>query len=214
MSYSKIKSFSFSKDFKIVKVTSACNNVQPLSYYKQVLEHKNDEKLKDDSVFNWVKYWIKGFLDGGLQFNNQKHYINFVINKTMKDNDILSSQELWASPYDYYAKYDRAIEKWIFPDDEKEKEYNKAVLKREMIENEITNNIIYNTYKELYNQLKKDKFYLTNGYNFITSNGQRSFKYSGSAASNKKVFSGLDKINMIDYFAIKNYGYHFQVVEA
>ena len=214
MSYSKIKSFSFSKDFKTVKVTSACNNVHPLSYYKQVLEQKDNKKLKDSTVYEWVKSWIKDFLDGGLQFNNKKHYINFVINKTMQDNNILSSQELWASPYDFNAKYDYDLEKWIFPDDKKEKEYNQAVLKREMIENEITKNIIYNTYRSLYNQLKKDKFYLTNDYQFITSNGLRSFKYSGKDASNKKVFSGLDKMNMIDYFAIKNYGYHFQKVEV
>ena len=76
MSYSKIKSFRFSKDFKVITVSSASNNVQPLTYYKQVLYQCDDEKLKDESVFNWIKYWVKGFLDGTLQFNSQKHYQN------------------------------------------------------------------------------------------------------------------------------------------
>ena len=214
MSYSKIKSFSFSKDFKVITVSSASNNVQPLTYYKQVLDQCDDEKLKDESVFKWVKYWVKGFLDGTLQFNSQKHYINFIIEKTMQENDISSHKELWASPYDFYASYDYDIKIWNFPDDEKEKEYKAAVLKREKIENEMTSNIINNTYKELYKNLKKEKFYLTNGYNFITSNGKRSFKYSGKESQNIKRFNGLDKIAMSNYFAIKNYGYSFQEVEA
>ena len=214
MSYSKIKSFSFSKDFKVITVTSASNNCHPLTYYKQVLDQCNDEKLKDESVFNWVKYWVKGFIDGGLQFNNQKHYINFVIEKTMIKNDVSSIGKLWASEYDFNAKYDYDNHKWIWKDEKSKEAYNKAVLKRERIENEMTNNIINNTYKELYKNLKKEKFCLTNGYNFITSSGKRSFKYSGKEAQNIKQFNGLDKIAMSNYFAIKNYGYSFQEVEV
>jgi len=214
MSYSKIKSFSFSKDFKTVSVSSASNNVQPLTYYKQVLDQCDDEKLKDESVFKWVKYWVKGFIDGGLQFNSQKHYINFIIEKTMQENDISSIRELWASEYDYNGKYNYELHIWNFPDDGSKEKYNQAVLKRETIENEMTSNIINNTYKKLYKNLKKEKFYLTNGYNFITSSGKRSFKYSGKESQNIKQFNGLDKIAMSNYFAIKNYGYSFQEVDA
>jgi len=217
MSYSKVKSFSFSKDFKTVKINRADGRTFPIYYYKNIYSYE-DYKDRYDSVFAWVKRWFEDFIDGVLQFNNKKNYIDFVINKTLEDIK-KTYNDLYVSVYNYKTIYNDSKQEYIFIKESEKKEYDNKIKIRDNIYNKIINNFITHKYKKEYNNLKKEKYYLTNGYNYIISNGKKSFKYSGLTLFNGeknqsiKIFNGLDKIVLKNYFAITQYGYEFKKVE-
>lgn len=207
MSYQKVKSFSFSKDFRTITAISASNNCHPLDYGKSIIQAKEEETTND-----FIKIWVGDIIGGGLQFNNKTHYIQYVIDIILAKNNIKSNRMLWASPYDYNADYHYDTNKFIYKNKEDEKAYQAAKTKSEEIKEEITQAILNGSLKKRYKELKKEKYVLTNGYSFLTRKGSRSFDYSGEK-TRAKIFNGLSLLSLKNYYAITNYNYHFEKLE-
>lgn len=206
MSYEKVKSFSFNKDFTSFKCIAACNNVRPLDYYTYERQAEPGQTAND-----FVKYWIKCFISGTFQMNNENNIIDFTINQVLKEHDKKSIRDLWITEYDFQAKYNYNENKWIWQNEDDQEQFENAKAEKEKILNEIAKAIISKKYNKLFNALKKEKYVLTNGYCYITSNGQRSFRYLGQKERAKK-FNGLQKESMQNYFAITKHNYHFEMI--
>jgi hypothetical protein len=213
MSYEKVRSFNFSKDFKNLSLCYAANNVRPLAYYKQNFSFE-DEKDKDITVFEWVKKWIKYIIEGSLQFDNKNHFVNFTINQTLKDNNIESNRCLWITEFDYNGEYDYENEKWLWQNENDHIAFNEAKENRIKIENLITHNVINNTYKKLYKELKSKKYYLKNNNNlYVKSLRQKSYRYIGKYNISKAmIFNGLQKEFWKNHFSITRDHYYFEEV--
>lgn len=211
MSYEKVRSFSFMKDFKGVVIVSSCNNISPLSYHKwQQLKDSRDE-LRVMTSQEYVVYWIKGFLDGNLQFNNKDNVIQFTIDKVLKDYGFSSHQDTWDDHYMYKSwSYDLKD----FTDQNEKQVYIQKREKIEEVYNMIAHAIINKTYNGLYNNLKKEKYYLKYLDNcYITSLSNRSFRYEGSKR-NAKVFTAIQKETLMNNFAITKYGCKFEAIQS
>ena len=208
MSYEKVKSFSFSKDFRTLTTTSASSNCFPIDYNKCISQAKEDITTHD-----FIKMWVDTIIGGTLQFNNKNHYIQFVIDTILTKNSIESHRTLWAAPYDFNAEFSQELKKYVFENTEDETAYHAAKQKAEAIKEEITTAILNGSLKNRYKELKKEKYLLTDGYSYLTSKGNRGFRSSGSK-DRAKIFNGLNLTTMKSYFAITKYNYHFELLEA
>ena len=204
MSYEKMKNLTFSKDFRSFKTTHASNNVSPLHYYMTEVKAKEEE-----STHNFVKDVLRLVIEGSYQLNNKNNIIDFSISQILKEYTKESNRSLWISEYDFDFNY----EKKAFNTPEDEKAFNAAMKEKEKIHNDLTIKFINGYYKKMFSAAKKEKYILTNGYNYVKTSSQRSFKYS-SDKSIAKLFNGIQFSEMQNYFAIKNYGYHFERLQA
>lgn len=218
MSYYKVKNISFSKDFRAVKIEAAANNIRPLWYVKDEIKAKEKE-----TTFDFVKSFVNDFLSGGLQINDKKHYINYVINYYLENKGIKAT---WLYERDFGAVYkkdengerardenenfiieflnDEDYKKWI--------EYKKWV---EKVKINITNAILNNSLKKQYNSLKKEKHYLVymRSYpEFIKKYGSKGF-YKTRDINYAKMFNGLDVMIIQDSFILTQYGFEFVKVD-
>lgn len=218
MSYYKVKSFSFSKDFRSAKINAATNNIRPLWYNTTEIKAKENE-----TTFDFVYGLVNDFLSGGLQFNDKKHYINYVIESYVSNSGLDS---LYTSPRDFGAtlkedstgELERDFEGnfiWVYPNKEKEQEYNIQLEKIEQLKNTITNTILNGTLKKDYNEAKKEKYYLIRDFGYpeyVCKNTSSGF-YRTSNINYAKVFNGLDVFFMKDSFIKTTYNFDFVKIE-
>ena len=211
MSYSKVKSFSFMSNFEGVKITSACNNVQPLDYnaWQQLKNSREDLKIMTSKEY--VIYWIKGFLDGSLQFNNENNVLYFTMNKVLLENGFNSFQDTWESIYDYKSwDWDSKT----FKDENDKIDYENKQAKIQDVYEKIADAIINKKYNGLFSNLKKESYVLKNANGcFITSLSRSSYRYLGNQ-SKAKVFTGLQKETLKHHFAITRDHFNFEVISA
>lgn len=200
MSYEKIKSFKFSKDFRSVEIVSASNNVVPLDYHKW--SHNIGFKATENMTTNeYVAWWIKGFLDGTLQFNNKNNYIQYVVDKFIKDYN-------WASFYQYKSYNNKTN---MIENEEERKDYETKLKQARETEEKIAHAIMNETFKSEMNEKKKELYILTNGYNFITKLNKRNANYL-SDREKAQVFNGLQKEQLKNNFLIKSHDFYFEKV--
>lgn len=211
MSYEKVQSFSFMKDFKGIKMVYASNNIRPLTYSKWEQLKDSRDDLKVMTKQEYVKYWIKGFLDGSLQFDNRNNIIQFTIDTVLKNYGFTNNQETWD---DYYMYKSWSYDLKDFTDQNEKQEYNQKREKVEEVYNAIAHAIINKTYNGLYNNLKKEKYYLKYLDNcYITSLSNKSFRYEGSQR-NAKVFTAIQKETLMNNFAITKYNCKFEAIQS
>lgn len=200
MAYEKVKSFKFSKDFRSVEIESASNNVVPLDYNKwsHNITFKTTENM---TTSEYVVWWIKGFLDGTLQFNNKNNYIQYVINKYIKDYR-------WANKHNYKSLNYNTFE---IENEEEQKDYENALKKAKETEEKIAYAIINETFKKEMLEKKKQNYVLTNGYNFITKLNKRNANYLNNKEK-AQVFNGLQKEQLKENFLIKEHNFYFEEI--
>jgi hypothetical protein len=195
MSYEKMRSFSFSKDFTSFTTVHASNNIYPLDYYKTVVNKKDDK-----TVLDFVSGTIAIFMGRSYQMNNKNNIIDYMINK-----------------YEQVYKSSEAFNDYINCNwrDEKEKDrlYNIYVSKTKECSKAIANSLIKNEYKAEFNNLKKEKYYLKYLGNYVTSFSNRSFRYLNSKNS-AKIFTGIQKETLKNHFIVTEYNCVFEKVEA
>ncbi len=206
MSYEKVQSFSFLNDFTSLKMVYASSNVYPLQYFEHKAK-KDDDETKQD----FVKKWIKDFIDGSLQFNNKNNLLWFTIIKTLKEYNKNCIQDLWLNEWDFGGKYIYDEKRFIYQEENGEIRFKEYQEEREMIINDIVNNIMASKFKKDFSELKSQKYVLTNGSCYIVSNGKTSFKYAANK-DKAKIFNGLQKELLLDFFAITKYKYQFELI--
>jgi len=194
MSYQKIRSFNFSKDFTSFTTVHAVNNIRPLDYSKTTITKKDDE-----TVLDFVADVMALFLDGSYQFNNNNNLISFTISKIEKNYKLREAFKDWL-----YKDYDNS---------EKRKAYNN--LHRQCVK-DIATALMNNQFKNEFMSLKNEKYYLKNeniGW-YISSLRPTSYRYVGKYNIDKaKVFTGLETQTLSNHFAIKRDNFKFVKIE-
>jgi Arc/MetJ-type ribon-helix-helix transcriptional regulator len=199
------------KDFTGVKVTSACNNVFPLDYRKSEILKDSNEKTKKMTTVEYIIYWIEGFLDGTLQFNNKSNLIQFTIDRVLEDNKFNNHRETWILESDY-ASWD--WETRTLKDENDRIDFEEKKKRIELIKKQIADALITKKYAKVFRDMKNKKYYLKNNNNVYISNlSQHKYRYVGIYNINlAKQFTGIKKEELKNHFAITRDNFYFEEV--
>lgn len=207
MSYQKIKSFTFDKDFLGLRCETACNNIRPLMY-GTFKERKDDHpKTAEMSPVEYVAHYVQGFVWGELQFNNKSNLIQYTIDKTLQEFGFKDGEDTWNSVHDF-ASWDHETQS--FKDNADRVKYEEKEKRFQDFLTATAQYIISGFYKEQFTETKKEVFVLTDGFSFISKLNDSKFTYGTINAA--KRFNGLQKTQFQGHFSITKYGYYFQKV--
>lgn len=198
------------KDYSGIRVVSAPNNVYPLDYHAWQQNRSDREDLQKMTDIEYITYWIRGFIDGDLQFNNKDNLLQFTIDQTLRENGKESHRELWVSQYDYES-WNWDIKDFTDPEDRIRFEASKQ--ERDHIIESIAINYKNRTYSKVYQAAKKERYYLKNSlYNdcYIVSLGDRSYRYGSK--NRARTFSGIQKEKYINHFSIERDHFFFEKI--
>lgn len=189
MSYEIMSAFSFSKDFRSVKGSSACNNVQPRTQYPFTHEAKEDVATLD-----YVKSWVKDIIGGSLQFQNKNHKINVIVQLSLRKHRKEDVRSFWVSQFDFKSfTYGKG-----FSDKEEEKEYHAFKEEENNFYEFIALGIMNDTFKDEIKNLKKEEYILTNYDSFITKYTKKGFR-SCHKIEYAKVINGIELMFLPNY---------------
>lgn len=204
MSYERLKSFSFNKDFTSFTTSVASSNVRPLCYKKVVVNKKEDV-----SSLDFVKNVVENVIDGNYQFDNRQHLLNVYIDLHLSFEDLNGKRDLWYIPYDFDKNYH--YEKG-FSSEEKEKEYKLSMEYKNKLVEKIALSFMKKDLRQFISQLKAERYIIANDYfsSFVSSFTKRGF-YRTTNFHRAKVINGIEKMYLPEFMFSQ---YHLLLVDV